>query len=354
MPSTSRIDWRFAVIATLAVTCLFTLQSMGGENSHFGMLHRREMMTWGLWVLLSPAIIFAARFNQFGERSVWSWFGRHLALAALFALLSGALGAVLRVALATYLDDPHTLSTADIAANFAGDILRYSLISVAYQTFAYHRATRERAAMEARLRAELAESKLANLESGLHPHFLFNTLNSIATLVRKDPQAAETMVEQLSELLRASLKLHPLREVSLEEELTLIEQYLAIQSVRYQERLRCSIDASAAARAVNVPQLLLQPLVENAIRHGTGSRESGGAIAISAMLSGDTLTMVIQDDGVGFGNAPSSSSGTGLGLRSVESRLEHLYGAHQSFDIRKIAPTGTRVTITIANRAAVT
>lgn len=323
---------------------------MSGDGSHFGMLHRRELMTWGIWVLLSPAIIIASRRNQFGQYSVWNWFGRQLLLAFGFALVSALLVATLRVVLASWLHDAAPRTPMDMIANFAGDILRYTLISVAYQTFAYHRAVREREALETTLRAELAEAKLANMESSLHPHFLFNTLNSIAVLVRRDPRAAETMVEQLSDLLRASLRAHPMREVSLDEELKLLEQYLAIQAVRYQERLRTSISASANVRRARVPQLILQPLVENAIRHGIGPLERRGLVSVTASVNESVITLIVEDDGIGLGNSPSSLAGTGLGVKSAQSRLQHLYGVDQSFDIRAVMPSGTRVVITLPFR----
>jgi len=347
-----RVDWRLAALATLVLTCLFTIQSMGWDHGPpFGVLHRRQMISWGIWLALTPAIIAAARRYRFGEGARVAWLGRHLLLGAIFAAASTAIGTLLQ----GFFEAPDPAagpSLGSLIPSFAGDLLRYSLIAVSYQAFAYHRAVRERDAVAAQLRGDLAEAKLANLEGRLHPHFLFNTLNAIATLVREDPRAAETMVEQLSELLRASLKAHPLREVSLDEELRLTEQYLAIQRVRFQDRLRTTVEASSAARQGRVPQLILQPLAENAVRHGIGPRESGGSLLVTAAVEREQLIMTVEDDGVGIGNAPAAQAGSGLGLSSVRSRLEHLYGDQQRLEVRPRTPNGTTVVITMPYRSA--
>jgi two-component system, LytTR family, sensor kinase len=221
---------------------------------------------------------------------------------------------------------------------------------MSYQAVAYHRAAREREAAAARLRADLAEAKLTAIEGQLHPHFLFNALNSIAALVRFDPPQAEVMLEQLSELLRAMLRTNPMREVPLRDALHLSEQYLAIEHVRFQTRLRSTIIATDAARRARVPQLIVQPLIENAVRHGIAPVEAGGNVTVSARVDGNTLVLVVEDDGVGFGNAPPELTGAGLGLRSVRSVLSHLYGETQRFDVRTRSPSGTMVRIELPYR----
>ena len=354
MPKKTRTDWRFVVVATLVVTCLLTLQLMGVEGApSLHVMHRRQLITWATWIALAPGIIAAARRFPLGAGDRFAWLGRHLLFGGLFAvaaeLLAPGLGRLFGVPLPGVWQAATPIGAV---STIAGDLLRYGLIAVSYQAIAYHRAVRERDQVAVRLRAELAEAKLANLEGRLHPHFLFNTLNAIAALVRQDPRAAEAMVEQLSDLLRASLQAHPLRETSLEEELRLTEQYLAIEQARYQTRLRATVDASDAARTGSVPQLILQPLVENAVRHGIAPRESGGAVTITASVRNATLVMTVEDDGVGLGNAPREQAGSGLGLRSVKARLAQLYGAEQSLDIDRLEPRGTRIRITMPYRAA--
>ena len=319
-------------------------------GSSFGVLHRRQGIIWGIWLLLTPAIIRAARASPFGSGTQWWWWVRQILVGISFALASAAIIALLRALNSTFTAILGAATPATLVSYFAGDLLRFAIVSLAYQAFAYHGVSRAREAEAAKFRADLAEARLAGIEGKLHPHFLFNTLNAIAALVREDPAAAETMVEQLSGLLRASLASSAVREVPLDEELRLTEQYLAIQQVRFQDRLTTTVDASGAARKGRVPQFILQPLVENAVRHGICSRETGGTVRVTATVEHDTLVMAVEDDGVGMGNAPSAGAGSGVGLGSVRSRLTHLYGANQHFESVAVHPSGTRMIIRLPYR----
>ena len=342
------LEWGFLLTATVIVTCLFTIEGMTTTGLPFAETHSRQIVSWGVWLLLSPAIIATAQRYPFGVGPLRRWTGSQAALAVAFALTSAAIAMLIR----TIFNAPSVevpVSPKSLLSTFAGDLLRYLLLSLSYQAIAHHRAVSERDAREAQLRAELAEAKLAGVQAQLQPHFLFNTLNAIAALVREDPARAEAMVEQLSELLRASLISSAQTEVSLDQELRLTQQYLAIQTVRFRDRLHATVVATDAARRARIPQLILQPLVENAIRHGITSRESGGALAVQAVVEDDKLVVTIEDDGVGIGNAPPSR-GSGLGLKSVRSRLLHLYGDRQRFDLRPRSPTGTTVMITLPYR----
>ena len=340
------LEWGFIGTATVIVTCLFTIEGMTASGLPFAETHSRQIVSWGVWLLLSPAIIATAQRYPFGVGPLRRWIASQAMLAVAVALTSGAIAIVIR---ATRSSAPLALSPKSLISTFAGDLLRYLLLSLSYQAIVHHRAVRERDAREAQLRAELAEAKLAGVQAQLQPHFLFNTLNAIAALVREDPARAEAMVEQLSELLRASLISNVQTEVSLDQELRLTQQYLAIQSVRFRDRLQATVFATDAARRARIPQLILQPLVENAIHHGITSRERCGALAVRAVVKEKTLVVTIEDDGVGIGNAPASR-GSGVGLKSVRSRLLHLYGDQQRFDLRPRSPTGTTVMITLPYR----
>lgn len=351
MRAPSRIDWRFALIATLTLTCLLTLASQGRRGApSFSVAHNRQMITWFTWLVLAPAIIATARRFPFGEGTPLRWLWHHLALGAAFSVASATLAAVTRWLIGTATFASGDTTGAPLMPTLAGGLLLYALVAVSYQAVTYHHAARAREEVAARLRADLAEARLANLEGKLHPHFLFNALNSIAALMRVDPRQAETMLEQLSELLRATLRMNPMHEVALEEALHLTEQYLAIERVRFQDRLRATVEASGAARRGRVPQLILQPLVENAVRHGISPLESGGSVKIGAVVENETLLITVEDDGVGVGNASAERTGSGLGLSSVRSLLSHLYGSEQRFDVRPRAPSGTTVTIAMPYR----
>ena len=354
MPARPRIDWGFAIVATLILTCLVTLASLGRPGaSAFSVLHDRQTISWVTWLVLGPGVVAVARRVPFGDGSPWRWLWRHGALGAAFSLASigiaNTIAVVMRTASQRMIDTPRV----PFVAMFATGLLLYVLIAVSYQAVAYQRKVRENEAVATRLRADLAEARLATLEGQLHPHFLFNALNSIAALMRVDPRQAEVMLEQLSELLRAALRANPMQEVPLEDALRITEQYLAIERVRFQSRLRATVEASTAARRGRVPQLILQPLVENAVRHGIAPLESGGSVTVTATVDADTLCMTVEDDGVGFGNSPTERAGSGLGLSSVRSLLSHLYGANQRFDVRPRKPSGTTVTIVLPYRPVV-
>jgi signal transduction histidine kinase len=357
MRLTQRLGWPFIIAATLIVTCLLTLASMGRPGAPgFPVLHSRQGVAWVTWLVLTPGVLVLARRFPFGEGTPLRWLAAHLVLGAGFAfvaiLISDGIGALLHGG-RPGLDMGRA---APLVARLATGLLVYSLIAVSAQALSYHRTARAREAMTARLRADLAEARLASLEGRLHPHFLFNALNSIAALVRVDPPRAEEMVEQLSELLRAALRANPMQQVPLSEALYLAGQYLAIEQTRLGPRLRSSVEASPEAQRGLVPQLLLQPLVENAVRHGIAPLEAGGSIRVRAAVEGEQLRLTVEDDGVGFVEAAAGGrdGSGGLGLSAVRSALQHLYGPAQRFDVGAATPRGTVVRILLPYRQAAT
>jgi len=354
MPERPRLDWRFIGVATLILTCLVTLSRVGRPGGpSFGVLHDRQTIAWLTWVLLAPAIIAVATNFPFGDGSAMKWLWRHVGAGFGFSVAALLISGAIELVLGAGHSLPGAPRPPSMTSSLATGLLLYALIAVSYQALSYHRAAKEREAVAAKLRADLAEARLTTLEGQLHPHFLFNSLNSIAALMRVDAAQAETMLEQLSELLRATLRTNPMREVALDDALHLAEQYLAIEQVRFRERLTTTVEATGAARKGQVPQLILQPLVENAVRHGIAPLESGGSVKVTAVVDNDRLHIAVEDDGVGIGNAPAERAGSGLGLRSVRSLLSHLYGSDQRFDVAPRTPNGTTVTIVIPYRPAV-
>jgi signal transduction histidine kinase len=208
------------------------------------------------------------------------------------------------------------------------------LLAVAGAIAVYATAWHERLAIrydhttrtQQRLEFELTRTELDRLKDQLHPHFLFNALNAITALIRPDPRAAERTVGALGALLRLSLDSPVTHEVTLERELQLLGHYLDIQRIRFQDRLSIHVAADPALHAALVPSLILQPLVENAIKHGIGPKATGGAIDVRVARFGAWLTLRVIDDGVGAPSAPSTPDGEGVGLRNTRARLHHLYG----------------------------
>ena len=209
----------------------------------------------------------------------------------------------------------------------------------------YMERARDHAVLQANLRAELASARLQTLSLQLNPHFLFNALNSIASLVPSDAAKADTAIAALSSFLRASLGVMRDDEQTLEEELRLVDAYLEIESVRF-EWLTVDLDVPDALRSARVPAFVLQLLVENAIRHGLAPRRTQGRVHIAARRDGDQLELCVTDDGVGVG-APSSDSSLGIGLQNVRARLAQLHGAAGVLTLEPAIPHGTIATIRI-------
>jgi two-component system, LytTR family, sensor kinase len=197
----------------------------------------------------------------------------------------------------------------------------------------------------ARLRAELTQSQLATLRGQLHPHFLFNTFNAVSTLVRqRKNEFAVAMIAQLSVLLRMTMENIDQQELTLEQELVFITSYLDVERVRFSDKLLTAIDVPPAVRGCIVPNLLLQPLVENAIKHGISRRVTPGCVRLTATRSGDRLLLVVSDDGPE--TVPSelvSPAGQGIGLRNTRSRLNHAYGGDYRLEITRRSEGGTAV-----------
>jgi signal transduction histidine kinase len=211
----------------------------------------------------------------------------------------------------------------------------------------YFHASRERDRLEVRL----AHAQLEGLKHQLQPHFLFNALNAISALIPSDPRAAQRTVHGLGELLRLSLAQAGEQEVRLERELELLGHYVAIQRLRFQDRLTVHIDAAPAVCRAFVPNLLLQPLVENAIRHGIGPRAAGGAIAVDIAQAGPHLRIRVTDDGIGAQLDPQGClTHEGVGLGNTRARLQYLYGSQQRLQVSTAPAGGFAVEIEVPYR----
>ncbi len=230
------------------------------------------------------------------------------------------------------------------------DMLFYVVIlSICQAVQASGRAReRERRALEAE--AHLAQARLQSLQMQLNPHFLFNALNAITAFVHSDPDASESMLTDLSELLRASLASAEEVEIPLRKELEFLDHYLAIEQTRFGDRLKVEKEINASLLDVLVPTLILQPLVENAVRHGIEPLREGGLISLRAQRDGDALCLTIRDNGVGF---LSRANCKGVGLTNTQARLIQLYPDSHTFDVRREETSGCVATIRLPlNRAA--
>ena len=229
------------------------------------------------------------------------------------------------------------------------DSLAFVALAVFSHALIFMRTAREEKERSALLDLRNTQARARALQAQLQPHFLFNTLNGIAMLTRKDPEAAEEMITSLSELLRIALDGERKPEIPLREELHFIDRYIEIQRMRFGERLAVERDISRDTLGLLVPALLIQPLVENAIHHGIEPRGEGGRVHISTALEGDMLSIMIEDDGVGLG-APKTGSGTGIGLGSIRERLAALHPGRHEFLTQVPEGGGARMIIKLPAR----
>jgi LytS/YehU family sensor histidine kinase len=224
-----------------------------------------------------------------------------------------------------------------------------------YEAFDYYRRYRERERRAAQLEveavqleAQLTRAQLDALRMQLHPHFLFNTLNSISVLMQEDVAAANDMLLRLSELLRLSLNQNQSHEITLRQELDFLKLYLEIEQTRFQDRLKVRIEAAPDTLEARVPNLILQPLVENAIRHAVAPRATETLVIVRSARDNGNLQLQVSDNGDGV--PVTTNTTNGIGLANTRSRLEKLYGTDQAFELRNAPGGGVQVSLTIPFR----
>jgi LytS/YehU family sensor histidine kinase len=241
---------------------------------------------------------------------------------------------------------------SELARNFANETMAFWAVIGVVHALEFNRRYREREVAAADLRSRLTQAQLDALRSQIHPHFLFNTLHSISTLMHRDVDAADTMLTRLSDLLRLTMKHRGNNEITLRDELALVDNYIEIMRVRFCDRLTVRKVINADALDVFVPQFILQPLVENAFDHGIARTPGAGTIEITAVSREGKLELSVSDDGVGMNGPSAPGKKHGMGLTNTQLRLEQLYGNAQSISLEKLSVRGTRVTVGVPWRVA--
>jgi hypothetical protein len=330
----------WTILAVFFGTSLWLNYIATGREARFGASLQISLVEWWIWALLTPLPLWLARRWPLARRPRAAHVGLHLAAGAGVALAKVLLERAARTWL--FGVTPYLLPSS-LALHM---LIYWALVALAHAA-AYYRQSRERELHASQMEARLQEARLDALDSQLRPHFLFNALNTIAETVHEDPERADRMIASLGDLLRASLDSSG-HTTPLSMELSLVERYLAIQQARYGDRLRVEIDVPPELGARRVPRLLLQPLVENAVQHGVGSRPEGGLVAIRARLSAGALALTVEDDGAGAeaGRTAGDPSG-GVGLSNTRARLDVLYGGRATMALGPRAGGGTATTITI-------
>jgi two-component system LytT family sensor kinase len=308
-----------------------------------------------LLALLTPTVFWLARRLAFERRKWPVRLVQHLLLSIAFALVQlGGEGGILH-ALGVFPGYMKTFPAAVIfllIIGFHQTVLTYWMLIGIQHAWQYYRRyqEREKEALRLELRAselqsQLTQAQLGALKMQLQPHFLFNTLNAITVLVRQRKSLeAEHTIAQFSDLLRLVLDDVDSQEIPLRRELTFLKLYLSIEEVRFQDRLRVEIETEPATLDANVPHMILQPIVENAIRHGIGRSSSAGHIVIQSFRSDDQLQIIVKDDGPGL-PPDFSIRGDGIGLANTRARLRELYGTAAQLKLDSGLAGGTIVTI---------
>lgn len=316
------------------------------------------ILTWVAWAPLTPVMVWLARkYSLVGE--AWK---RNLVVHLPAFLLLSALHSAVATAVNLWVqpfdsmgDSPKTFWPRFLSrvGSFGPDLLVYGAVIGVFYAIDYYRKYREREFLASRLEAQLAQAQLDSLRNQLHPHFLFNTLNSIVGLVRDNKNnAAVNMLVGLSDLLRHTLEHSSRHEVELREEINFIKLYLGIQEIRFSDRLRIEFDIDPSTTKALVPNLILQPLTENALRHGIGRSADSGLVGIRSAAQDGYLHLTVYDEGAGLRDDWQLKGSAGIGLANTIARLQQLYDDDHEFDIRNRDGGGVEVVIVMPLRTA--
>jgi signal transduction histidine kinase len=346
--------WRLALLIFAAHTVLFVIQipqvylyNANNQNPVEWWVPVAKL-AWGvyLWAFITPAILWLGFRLPVTRRHLWRNLSLHLALGFLFGVFQhygyhtglGLLGLfpakVVR----------ESLVNSSLFFNFVSTaVVRYATVIAIQQAYLYFRESQERA-------FRLQQAELEVLKMQLQPHFFFNTLNALSALIYRSPKDADRMITQLGDLFRFALRRDKLQEVSLAEELDFLRAFLQIHQTLMGERLRVEWRVEPETLSAQVPNLILQPLVENSIRHGLAPLEGGGLIEVRARRGDGRLFLQVRDSGR-YADPSESSGGAGVGLANTRAHLKNLYGAAHRFEIDARPGEGTVVSIELPFQA---
>lgn len=338
----------WAVLGLLSSFDSYLLGLVEGTPRGFGSALVRQMPRWLLWAALTPVVLWLGRRVPFRRRRWWIPVGFHAAAGTGIALVHLALTFLLLLPQMPDLapgQDPWRLFALFLASQLHFGLLGYGTILGVGFAVEYHRRLLARDVREAHLEAQLVQSRLRALQNRLHPHFLFNTLHTASVLIDDRPKDARRVLSRLGDVLRNLLERTDVREIPLAHEIELLKPYLEVQEIRFHDRLSVDLDVPAEVASVRVPSFLLQPLVENAVAHGIGSRAGTGRVEIRARRRNDALEIRVANTHVGRPPPPPEKWTSGIGLSTTRERLDRRYGGDADLEL---AVDGELTTATVS------
>jgi two-component sensor histidine kinase len=367
--------WRpkaIEMLAVFTVWALYTALSVGGfilDSDRAGAPATTDRILWRVaffmsWAIVTPGIFWLAEYlGAGGHLKPWQRISLHVVAAVGVSVGIDVQSDIVRNYVLQF--GPHVVDSlaASVqlsmqeakALGFTYELIIYMMILAVGFARAYYRRLQERRVQATELRAQLTEARLQALRMQINPHFLFNTLNAVSGLVERNPKGVRTMVARLSALLRHTLSRdgsEGAQEVTLDQELDVLDDYLEIMHVRFGDRLQVERAVDEEVRDALVPDLILQPIVENAIKHGVSPQEDGGRVRIGARRISQYLRLSVEDDGPGMADDGLPEVSDGIGLRNVKERLQRLYGDDQRMNVRPGADGGLVVEMWIPYRTA--
>ena len=313
---------------------------------------RYELIYAYAWAACSPLILWAASRFRF-ERRRWprTLLVHFVLMTVVLVVTKTAFDLIGYMPTSPFRDFTWNKWFRSVLATFDSGPLMYAVVVLVQAAVIYYRDYRTGLIKASQLQTQLVHAQLQALRMQLHPHFLFNTLHTVTALMHEDPDRAERTIARLGELLRLFLASSTIHEVMLGEELRILDLYLEIERARFEERLQVSYDIPEHLRGAMVPSLVLQPLIENSIRHGVGKCAAPGTIKVKAERHADTLVLRVSDNGEGLKGDPLKPIHQGMGLAITRGRLESLYGPQQSLVLRNLPEGGVEARITLPFRS---
>ncbi|WP_158882009.1 histidine kinase [Rhodanobacter sp. L36] len=332
--------WTLLVLSYSASSVISSINE--GYPASWSRAFAWNFLDFYLWMLLTPLV------SWLGRRGAHDWprfWVVHIPAGIVIAGVQSAVMLTLywQITGPSPIGKVHTFDDflhQESVYKFHFALLIYWLLLVVLRGLASQRSLKDERLRSSQLEGQLAQSQLQALRMQLQPHFLFNTLNAISALALADPPQARLMISRLSDFLRLTLEERNAQQVSLSREMQFLDCYLGIQQVRFQDRLTTHLDIAADTLDAAVPNLILQPLVENALRHGLLAKSERGNLRISAHRAGDLLRLRVEDDGLGL---PPAGHHEGIGLSNTRERLQALFGTSARLQLSRIDGGGTRV-----------